>query len=170
MVEPTLKADPDQKGGYYRRLADVELGLQLLEPGLKVEMLFFTSIFGCEKIARGLVGIHAQKPAGDVYSHASPSMELTKIQAAAQALGLSIEPARLAQIFASERDIQAGHLGATSAGAYSARTLRNKVAHDFGPSHIDLISNFGPDLIQAMRVLRGCVPEVHAFLKARYPN
>lgn len=169
MADPTLKADPDQKGSYYRRLADVEAGLQLLEPGLKVEMLFFTSAFGCEKIARGLVGIHAAKPAGEVYSRSHP-MQLVEIKAAAQALTLPISLAQLDQIFASEKEIQTGLLGANPVCPYSARTLRNKVAHDFGPSHVQLVSNFATALIETMRVLRHCVPEIHNYLSTHFPK
>ena len=168
-MNPSLKPDPLRKGSYHRRLEDVARVLQSLQGGgLPSPMRFFVDYFGCEKIARGLVGIHARLPATKAYHH-KKSLSLTEIQAAAVALTLPVSASDLHWLFA---DFNEQHLLQTSTPGVSnsARYLRNKVTHDFGPSHIALVVAHAPFLNPKLQAFLACVPAILAYQRCHFSN
>ncbi len=160
-MDPSLKPDPLRKGSYYRRIEDVALALESLQSDkLSETMLFLVTYFGCEKIARGLVGIHARLPATKAYGHRTP-IQLKTIKAAAAGLGLSVLEQDLDWLFA---DLNEQHLlGPTSGWTNSARHLRNNLTHDFGPTNVARVAKHAPFLNPKMKSFLGCVPEILAY-------
>ncbi len=166
-MDSSLKPDPLRKGSYYRRLNDVALGLQSLDSGcLPASTRFFIHYFGCEKIARGLVGVHTRLPATTAYHHRRP-LKLAEIKSAAAALGLGLSEPDVDWIFADFNEQQL--LRSTSPDwKNSARYLRNTVTHDFGPSNVARVAKHVPFLDPKMDAFLGCVPVIHAYLRLHF--
>jgi len=165
-MHPSLKPDPLRKGSYYRRIADVARGLESLQvTGLSETMRFFVYYFGCEKIARGLSGIHARWPATTAYHHRQ-SLKLNDIKAAATAVGLSISQQDLDWLFA---DFNEQHiLQTTPSYTNSARYLRNLVTHHFGPSNVAQVTKHAPFHNPRMEVFLSCVPAICDYQKLHF--
>ena len=168
-MDPSLKPDPLRKGSYYRRLEDVARGLQSLQVGsLSAPVRFFIDYFGCEKIARGLTGIHAQLPASKAYHHRK-AISLAEIQAAAAAVALPASANELQCLFA---DFNEQHLlqSSTQGATNSARYLRNKATHDFGPSNVAQVVAHAPFLNPKLQAFLACVPAILAYQKRHVSN
>ena len=165
-MHPSLKPDPLRKGSYYRRIEDIARALKILQSDkLSETMLFLVLYFGCEKIARGLVGIHARLPAPEAY-RPGRRIQLKDIKASAAALGLSVLEQDLAWLFAGDR--QQHMLRPTSAITNSARYLRNNLTHDFGPTNVARITQHAPFLNPKMKSFLGCVPKILAYQRAHF--
>jgi hypothetical protein len=166
LMDPSLKPDPSRKGSYYRRIADVARGLDSLQvKGLPETMRFFAYYFGCEKIARGLLGIHGRLPATTAYSH-KHGLKLNDIKVAVAALGLNVSTQDLDWLFA---DFHEQHvLQATSSCTNSARYLRNLVTHDFGPSNVARVIRHAPFHNIRMEVFLGCVPTIFEYQELHF--
>ena len=132
---------------------------------LSEAMLFLVLYFGCEKIARGLVGIQARLPAAKAYRHGQP-IQLKDIKAAAAGLGLSVLEQDLDWLFA---DFNQQHLlRTTSELINSARHLRNNLTHDFGPTSVARIAKHAPFLNPKMSGFLGCIPEILAYQRLHF--
>jgi hypothetical protein len=168
-MHPSLKPDPLRKGSYYRRLEDVGRGLQSLQVGgLSAPLRFFADYFACEKIARALIGIHARLPASKAYRHGKP-LSLAEVKVAAAALALPISVDSLQWLFAdwNEQDL----LTAPAPGvSHSARYLRNRVTHDFGPTHIAMVVAHAPHLHAKLQAFLACVPSILAYQKLHFSS
>jgi hypothetical protein len=166
-MDPSLKPDPLRKGSYYRRLEDVPRALESLESnGLSPAMRFFIHYFGCEKIARGIVGIHARLPAKDAYHH-KKALKLELVKAAAGSLGLSIPHQDLDWLFA---DFNEQHILRSSNPDWtnSARYLRNNLTHDFGPSNVARVSRHAPLLNPKLDMFLSCVPDILKYQRLHF--
>ncbi len=160
-MDPSLKPDPRRKGSYYRRIEDIARALENLQSDkLSETMLFLLLYFGCEKIARGLVGIHVRFPATEAYRPGRP-IQLKDIKASAAALGLPVLEQDLDWLFASDK--QQHILHPTADLTNSARYLRNHLTHDFGPTNVAQIAKQAPFLNPKMKLFLGCVPAVLAY-------
>jgi hypothetical protein len=165
-MDPSLKPDPNRKGSYYRRIEDVNSGLDRLEISKASPTLrFFAYYFGCEKIARGLVGIHARRPADEVY-HRKHILRLSDIKVAAAAIGLTVPPQDLDWIFAesSEQNL----LQSTSDWTSSARCLRNDATHDFGPTNVARVMKHAPFHNPKMQAVLACVPTILEYQRQHF--
>lgn len=168
-MDPSLKPDPLRKGTYYRRIEDVARALgNLQDGGIPAPMRFFVDYFGCEKIARGLIGINKRWPATKAYHH-NTILSLCDIQSAASALALPISAGDLVWLFA---DFNQQHLLKTSMPGISksARYLRNKVTHDFGPSNVALVANHAPFLNPKLQAFLACAPVILAYQREHFYN
>jgi len=165
-MDPSLKPDPRRKGSYYRRIEDIARALESLKSDkLSETMLFLVLYFGCEKIARGLIGIHRRRSATDAYRPGA-RIQLKDIKASVAGLGLSVLEEDLDWLFASDR--QQGLLRQTSELTNSARHLRNNLTHDFGPTNVARIAKHAPFLNPKMKSFLGCVPEILAYQRAHF--
>jgi len=161
-MDSSLKPDPRQKGSYYRRIEDVARALESLQTDkLSETTLFLVYYFGCEKIARGIVGIHGKLPATKAYHH-NTRLRLEDIKAAAVALSLSVSQEELDWLFA---DFNQQNLlrPPTNDWSSSARYLRNILSHDFGPSNVARIAKHAPFHNPKMKLFLECVPQIHAY-------
>ncbi|SRR3972149_5434024 len=165
-MDPSLKPDPLRKGSYYRRIEDVSRGLESLEVRrISETMRFFAYYFGCEKIARGLSGIHARLPATTAYHH-KQGLKLNEVKIAAVTFGLSISRQDLEWLFA---DFNEQHiLQPTSSCTNSARYLRNLVTHDFGPSNVARVTKHVAFHNPRMEAFLSCVPAIFEYQKLHF--
>lgn len=166
-MDPSLKPDPNRKGSYYRRIEDVKRALDSLGADYLSDALqFLAYYFGCEKLARGIVGIHLQWPAMKAYHHRT-SLRLDEIKAAAAALGLLVAQDDLEWLFA---DFQQQSLLRPSTPDWnsSARVLRNTLGHDFGPSNVAKITIHAPFHNPKMRLFLGCVGQVLEYQRIHF--
>lgn len=168
-MDPSLKPDADRKGSYYRRLEDIERVLQSPSiSGLSAEIRFFPLYFGCEKVARALLGIHAVRPAAAAFKPGA-SIKLTAVKAVAAGLGLPVAPADLDWLFADHNE-QTLLTPRTIEVRSSARVLRNDLTHDFGPTHFALVGQHAPFLNPKMETLLHCIPGILAHLRANFSH
>jgi hypothetical protein len=162
VIDGSLKPDPDRKGSYYRRIEDIERALRKLDVSrLPPAMQFVTYIFACEKLAHGLVGINLQRAATLQYSHRT-KLSLAEIKTAAAAMNLSIPPADLVSLFADHNEQQLLLVGVST----SARLLRNRLAHDFGPTNAGNLADHAAAFIPKMTAFLGCAQEILAYQRA----
>jgi hypothetical protein len=162
-----LKPDPTRKGSYYRRIEDIgraldTLGVATLPPAPK----FVAYFFGCEKLAHGIVGIVAARPAVRQYHHRN-GLKLNDIKRAASTMKLHIPASELGWIFA---DINEQHLLAGGLALASARVLRNNLTHDFGPTNAEKLVRSAPVLIRMMERFLNCTNDVLAHLRANFAH
>lgn len=166
-MDPSLKPDASRKGSYYRRIEDVSRALERLSASQLVpEMQFVSYYFGCEKIARGIVGIHQRIPATKAYHHRG-RLSLGEIKVAALQLGLGISPDRLEWIFADHQE-QRLLQSVSPAVCNSARVLRNNLTHDFGPTNVAIITRHASFLNPVLLGFLGCTDQVLSYLRAHF--
>jgi hypothetical protein len=165
--DPSLKPDPRRKGSYYRRIEDIGLALRKLQIDERSETIsFLVYYFGCEKLARGIVGIHSRLPAKTAYHHRKP-LRLEEIKVAAAALDLAISKEELDWLFADfnqQNLLRSTHSDWTA----SARHLRNILSHDFGPSNVARIAEHAPFHNPRMKSFLECVPQILAYQKLHF--
>ncbi len=167
-MDPSLKADASRKGSYYRRIEDIGRALETLDADrLSPALQFLTYYFGCEKLARGLVGIHARWPALKAYAH-STKIPLLDIQTASSALSLTVRQTELAWIFADFNEQSL--LPAISPRTPSARVLRNSITHDFGPSNVARIADLARSHNPRMKRFLGCAEEVLSYQRQHFSD
>ena len=121
---------------------------------------------GCEKIARGIVGIQTQRPAEVVYRH-NFKLQLKDIKAAATSLNLPVTPHDLEWLFADYNEqslLKSYALGFSK----SARYLRNRLMHDFGPTHLWQVSQHAPFLNAKLETLLRTTPTILAYLRSKF--
>jgi hypothetical protein len=154
----TLKPNGSKKykGTYFRRLEDIEKGLKEIDlaklpPGGQ----FLYMYYGCEKLGRGIVGIHKQWEADIAYDK---GLELDDLKAAAKAMNLPITDGELDALFVSK-------------DKSSARHVRNEVVHNFGPSNVKNAIQHSAKLNKRMhKFLQDCTPRTLDFLKGSYSH
>lgn len=166
-MDPSLKPDPNRKGSYYRRIEDIERALDKLGvKHLPQAIQFLAYYFACEKLAFGIVGIHSRYPATEAY-RSGKRLHLRDIKSAAAALGLSISNQDLDYLFADSK--QQGTLQTKSSICNSsARFLRNKLGHDFGPTNVGNVSKHAGFLIPKMTRFLVCTSQVLSYQKKHF--
>jgi len=164
---PSLKPDGERKGSYYRRIEDITHGLRMIEVDTNKNdaVKFIAYYFGCEKLARGIIGIHLRNPAIDAYHHRNLFL-LADLEVSNGAMGLSISTSDLLYLFADFRDLPRLH--AVDPSSSSARLLRNKVGHDLGPTNVQKILNHSQSLIPKMQAFLAIDQKVLGFLRANF--
>lgn len=165
MNDPSLKPDPGRKGSYYRRIEDIQRALKVLGvPSLPPGPQFLAYYFGCEKLAHGIIGIHATRPASDEFGHKT-RLRLADIKIAAQAMGLPIGVNDLNWLFADHGE---QHLLQTQGS--SARVLRNSLTHDFGPTNAQHLISAASTHLSRMLTFLGCTRHVLTFLHTNFAH
>ena len=168
-MDPSLKPDPHRKGSYYRRIQDIERALERLDvQHLPPTIQFLAYYFACEKLARGIVGIHLCWSATKAYDR-NTKFRLPKIRAAATALSLSIPSDDLDYLFADFNE-QGVLRSVSSSCNSSARVLRNTLGHDFGPSNVANVSTHAGFLIPKMIDFLASANQVLAYQKKHFSN
>jgi hypothetical protein len=166
LTDPSLKPDPLRKGSYYRRIEDIALALQELEvTKLPAATQFITYFFACEKLAQGVVGIVRQLPAHQQYRQ---KLRLADIKTAASAMNLPIQMADLDWLFSDVNEQRRLPVGPVI--RYSARFLRNRLSHDFGPWNAKDLIEHAAAHIPRMQAFLACTPVVLAFNKTNFSH
>jgi hypothetical protein len=167
-MDPSLKPDPLRKGSYYRRIEDINRALLKLDTDrLPGAMQFMARYFACEKLARGIVGIHLRWPATRAYSHQTKLL-LRQIDAGCRGLALPITPDDIIWIFADFNEQTL--LPHTPAGGRSARVLRNTLIHDFGPTNVAHITESAQFHGRRMTAFLGCANQVLEYQRRSFSS
>jgi hypothetical protein len=154
----SLKPDGSSKnkGSYFRRLEDIERGLKEIDasklpPGGRFLFLYY----GCEKLAKGIIGINAEWEAEDAYKQ---QLRLDCLKSAATTMKLPMPETELDALFKSDDKT-------------TARYWRNEIVHNFGPSNVQNVIKHSTNLNKRMHsFLDTYTPLVLAFLKKHYAH
>jgi hypothetical protein len=152
----SLRALPKLKGGYYRRIKDIDRALEREEldfDNLPEVVQFLFLFFGCEKLALAMMGIDARHASEDAYGKGRFVL-LRELQNAAKAMSISITAAELDAIFGPADT--------------SARELRHKIVHDFGPSNVKRADANCKPLVATMRKFLDCIEEIHEYQRKSF--
>jgi hypothetical protein len=152
----SLKALPKLKGGYYRRIKDIERALQREELNLKnlpVVVKFLFLFFGCEKLALAIMGIDDKYASSDAYGKGK-FVQLDQLKCATKAMNISISTTELDQIFGPK--------------STSARELRHMIVHDLGPSNVKTVHAHCRPHIATMQKFISCIEEVHRYQRKTF--
>jgi hypothetical protein len=98
----TLKPDGGKryKGTYFRRLEDIKSGLRVIDASrMPAGGKFLFLYYGCEKLGKGIVGIHRTWDAEQAYEQ---PLDLAQLKLAAAGMGLAIPDAELDALFVSK--------------------------------------------------------------------
>ena len=152
----SLKALPKLKGGYYRRIKDIDRALERGEIAFNnlppvVQFLFL--FFGCEKLALAILGIDARYASDDAYGRGQ-FVKLRELKRSVAAMGVSVSPAELDAIFGPSDT--------------SARELRHQIVHDFGPSNVKKADDHCQSHNQTMRKFLDCIEEIHEYQRKNF--
>ena len=116
---------------------------------------FLFLYYGCEKLGKGIVGIHKTWAADEAYEQ---SLHLSELKLAVHGMGLAIPDAELDALFVSD-------------DKRTARYWRNEIVHNFGPSNVQNVVKHSTTLNRLMHnFLESRTPPVLAFLKRTYAH
>ncbi|MGY4252936.1 hypothetical protein ACVI1L_000004 [Bradyrhizobium sp. USDA 4516] len=138
----SFEPDPALKGSYYRRLEDIPRALAKFEVTAlpaNSPAQFIAYYFGVEKLAKAVVGIFGSVPADEAFDFVA--VNPGKMKLAARSMGLQISDADIDTLFVRDDDTQQPD---------TAREIRNRLGHDFGPTQVDHIRHHAPRLIPIM--------------------
>jgi len=124
----SFQPDPDLKGSYYRRLEDIPRALTKFEVTAlpaNSPAQFVAYYFGAEKLAKAIAGIHLAVPAEDAFD--GVGVRPDKIKSAVEPMGLHISDADIDALFVRDEDTKQPD---------TAREIRNRLFHDFGPTQV----------------------------------
>ena len=118
----TFDPDPKRKGTYYRKIDDIQRGLnELSADSLPEPARFIALYFGCEKLAKLVIGIDLRRSATD---DGDGKLHLNQLRAAISATSLPFAPDQIDRLFSSGRgDIgdAFAHLGIALVSSKDAR-------------------------------------------------
>jgi len=126
----TFSANPRTKGTYCRRLGDIRLATgKFATAKLPSDSpaRFLGYYFGCEKLAKAVLGIARLWPAEKAFYHKTP-LDLEQLRTAIKKLGIAFADPDLTKIFGTQP---------APAKPTFGREIRNRLIHDFGPSNVD---------------------------------
>jgi len=123
---------------YSKRITDIKCGLEKLgiDDSSNKAIRFLAYFFACEKLATAMVGIKKQLAPKKVF-HQPFKLLLPDINSAADKFGLNALKPDLTHLFGCD-----GHSAKErkpNLELLSARELRNKLVHHFGPTHVGFI-------------------------------
>lgn len=170
MLKSHLKPDPERKGSYLRRMNDnlealAAVKVDSLHPGLQLVLYYAAA----EKLSRAIVGIQKQHHNSNTVFTRRHRIELAAIQSASTTLGISPSSPDLAWIFADPSHDPPLPLGPKTA-SQSARSVRNLLTHDFGPSNLELLAREGKYLTPKLKAFVKCTREVERYLRANFSH
>ena len=151
-IDFSIERKPEH-GSYRKRLNDAfdateRVSIEKLGPVAAFVFNYLT----CEKLAKVMVGIASGKPgAGKDFSRIT--LCSNNIFTASQRLGCNLTRQHIDSIFAN-----------TDADRSACR-LRNKLFHDFGPTHVRQVQGAAPHLNEKMKMFLGCRDAVVKYLE-----
>ena len=153
----TFSINPRAKGTYRRRLDDIAEALtkfQTEKLPANSAAQFVAYYFGCEKLAKGIVGINRSRSAN---SACNEDMDPAAIEKAAGDLQLKISMPELQLLFRKEPK--------SNKKPSVARGIRDRIFHDFGPTNVDHAVKHAPTLIPIMKKFLDCEKQVQEHLR-----
>ena len=159
IANSSFDVHPNTKGSYRRRAEDITRALQRLRvEDLSSAVAFLIYYFACEKLAKIIIGISNKKPASR-YFDKNYSLHINNISSSCKKIGVPITDEDINWIFVSRCDnekwrsfLRSHHQNSSSSNyTKSARSLRNKMVHDIGPTHSVLVREHASFLISKMK-------------------
>lgn len=153
----TFSADPRVKGTYCRRLSDIRLATGKFSTAkLPVDSpaRFLGYYFGCEKLAKGALGIARLWPAEKAFYHRTP-LALDQLKVALKNLGILFPDDDLIKIFGTQPVPNKPTQG---------REIRNRLIHDFGPSNVDHAKAAVKTLVPVMKKFLECDRQIQKYV------
>src|SRR3954452_13703825 len=119
----TFEPDGTKGGTYYRKIEDIQVGLdELGADNLPEPVRFLAFYFGCEKLAKMMAGIHLSRNA----NYATKGfLEIDELRDAISALSINFATGDIEELFLS---------GSSGMSIESGRALRHRLNHEFGPA------------------------------------
>lgn len=154
-TDNSFDISPAAKGSYRRRTDDIFRALKILNAdGLSPVAAFLFEYYACEKLAKIMIGVNAKNPASDYFGSKNYQLRINNIKGAALGLACAATDQDIDQVFAYDLT--------------SARLLRNKIAHDLGPTHAQEIRDNAKRLVPYMRKFLACGEQVISYLERTY--
>ena len=161
----TFSISPRIKGTYSRRLSDVRLATgKFATAKLPNDSAarFLGYYFGCEKLAKAILGIARLWPAEKAFHHKT-LLDLEQLKTAVKKLRIAISDEDLTKIFGTQPVPTKPTFG---------REIRNRLIHDFGPSNVDYAKVGAKTLTPIMKKFLECehqIQEYIVFLNIHHP-
>jgi hypothetical protein len=155
----SFEPHPKKKGSYYRKLEDItcalaKFGATALPPNSPAQ--FVAYYFGAEKLAKAIAGILGRVPAEEAFELVAVKRD--RIKSAVEPMRLSISDADIDALFVRDEDTKQPD---------TAREIRNRLFHDFGPTQVRHVRTHAPRLIPIMvRFVRDDIDPVLKHLRA----
>jgi len=146
---------PDLKGGYHRRIEDVWRALDKFAAKQLPQnspAQFIVYYFAAEKLAKSIVGIFNRKPAEEAYNFVP--VHPPTLKTAAELMSLQISAMTIDALFQKERG---------SSTPRTAREIRDRLFHDFGPTQVSHVKTHATRLVPLM--VRFITDDVEPVLK-----
>jgi hypothetical protein len=157
-LDYTFKPDGTKGGTYYRKIEDIQRGLDELGVEKLPEPTRFVALFfGCEKLAKMMAGIHLNRNANVA---TKGRLEIDELRAAVAALNINFHPADIDELFLS---------GSKGMSIESGRALRHRLNHEFGPTIVKRVRDRAPRLTPLARRFLSTSSAVLACLYRRWP-
>jgi hypothetical protein len=164
----------DRNGTYYRRIKDIRRGLKELgivnSPNENKGIQFLGNFFGCEKLAIAIVGIREDTPIDEVFDRgpSSKNLKLDKLRAAREEWKLNVAHDHLTWLFNDDRKLAPLDKPPPDPFRLSAKQLRNKVVHHFGPYIVGLIIERWDFFAPKMAEFLACDEQVLRYLEEKW--
>ena len=162
----------DGSGTYYRRIKDIKRGLKELgivnSPNENKGIQFLGNFFACEKLGFAIVGINNNKPIGEVFDRGFKELKLDDVVAAVKELRLNVADDHLPWLFDDDRKLVPRDKPPPYPERLSAKQLRNKVVHHFGPYIVGLIIRRWDFFAPKMADFLACDEQVFSHLEKKW--
>ncbi len=179
MNDPSFDIHPRTKGSYRRRLDDIERALKNLnlEPSSSSGS-FLYYYFASEKLARLLIGINKRRPASYYFEPSdgqkrAGGLRTSEVISAVAYFGRPICDDDLFWIFhwtcaGPEWEALVRRSVDLKPKVLSARKLRDRIVHDFGPTHALQVAEHAEFLVPKMKKFIGCIDLVRTQLAEKF--
>ena len=175
LVHPSFEP-VDRNGTYYKRIKDIRRGLKELgivnSPNENKGIQFLGNFFGCEKLAIAIVGIRENSPIDEVFDRgaSSKNLELDKLRTAVEDWKLNVADDHLTWLFEDDREVAPLDKKPPDDDRLSAKQLRNRVVHHFGPHIVGVIIRRWDFFAPKMADFLACDEQVLRHLEEKWHN
>jgi hypothetical protein len=145
--------DPCRKGTYLRKIDDISKGLEALRAeNLPEPVRFMTLYFGCEKLAKMMIGINLRRSATDPGDR---KLHILELYTAVEDLKIAFTAQQVERLFRTGRD---------DLTVVAGRALRDRLTHDFGPTQVQRMEEQTSELTPLARIFLSRAGDVQNVL------
>ena len=130
---------------------------------------FFGNFFACEKLALAIVGIKRNSPVEEAF-HPRFKWELSELISAREELKLNVSDDHLTWLFEDDREVAPLDKKPPDDDRLSAKQLRNRVVHHFGPHIVGVIIRRWDFFAPKMADFLACDEQVLRHLEEKWHN
>jgi hypothetical protein len=145
-------------GNYRKRIEDIGTAIRKLDDtdALLDAARFLGLYFACEKLAKALIGIDEDEPVEDAFDRRY--MPTDRIKKAACKAAIPFSDDEITRLFEYQKPPKE---------ATSGRALRDRAAHDFGPTNIGHAGTRGKLLFGLMTKFLACDQKILRYLDSQ---